>query len=272
MMGVMAEAEGIAGLDTSVAHPARVYDYWLGGTDNFAVDREAAERVLAAAPGLRYRVRANRAFLGRATRYLAAEAAVRQFLDIGTGIPAAGNTHEVAQRVAPDARVVYVDNDPIVLLHAQALLRSTPEGATAYLQADLRDPGAILDRAASLLDFGQPVAVMLLGVLHLIQDSEDPWGIVARLMTAMPPGSYLTVSHPAIDIHKSQANAQRVYNERVATPQTLRTREQVARFFAGLELVDPGLVQVHQWRPGPGDSAPEGTVSAHGAVARKPGA
>jgi S-adenosyl methyltransferase len=218
-MGVMAEAEGIAGLDTSVAHPARVYDYWLG-----------------------------------------------------TGIPAAGNTHEVAQRVAPDARVVYVDNDPIVLLHAQALLRSTPEGATAYLQADLRDPGAILDRAASLLDFGQPVTVMLLGVLHLIQDDEDPWGIVARLMEAMPPGSYLTISHPAIDIDKSQANAQRVYNERVATPQTLRTREQVARFFAGLELVDPGLVQVHQWRPGPGDFAPEGTVSAHGAVARKPGA
>ena len=191
-MWAMAEAEGIADLDTSVAHPARVYDYWLGGTNNFAADREAAERVLAAAPGLRYRVRANRAFL--------------------------------------------------------------------------------LDRAASLLDFGQPVAVMLLGVLHLIQDGEDPWGIVARLMAAMPPGSYLTISHPAIDIHPSQANAQRVYNERVATPQTLRTREQVARFFAGLELVDPGLVQVHQWRPGPGDSAPEGTVSAHGAVARKPGA
>jgi hypothetical protein len=163
-------------------------------------------------------------------------------------------------------------SNPIVLLHAQALLRSTPEGATAYLQADLRDPGAILDRAASLLDFGQPVAVMLLGVLHLIQDGEDPWGIVARLMAAVPPGSYLTISHPAIDIHQSLANAQRVYNERVATPQTLRTREQVARFFAGLELVDPGLVQVHQWRPGPGDSAPEGTVSAHGAVARKPGA
>ncbi len=253
MMWAMAEAdggpddEGIAGLDTSVAHPARVYDYWLGGKDNFAADREAAERVLAAAPGLRYRVRANRAFLGRATRYLAAEAGLRQFLDIGTGIPAAGNTHEVAQRVAPDARVVYVDNDPIVLLHAEALLRSTPEGATDYLQADLRDPGTIVDRAAALLDFGQPVAVM-------------------------PPGSYLTISHPAIDIHQSQANAQRVYNERVATPQTLRTREQVARFFTGLELVDPGLVQVHQWRPDPGDSAPEGTVSAHGAVARKPGA
>jgi len=275
----MAEAEGgssaqvgrLAYLDTSVAHPARVYDYWLGGKDNFAADREAAERVLAAAPGLRYRVRANRAFLGRATRYLAAEADVRQFLDIGTGIPTADNTHEVAQRAAPDSRVVYVDNDPIVLLHAQALLRSTPEGATDYIQADLRDPGTILDRAAALLDFGQPVALMLLGVLHLVQDVEDPWGIVARLMAPLPAGSYLTISHPAIDIHHTQANAQRVYNERVATPQTLRTREQVARFFTGLDLVEPGLVQVHQWRPDPGDTIPEGTVSAHGGVARKPG-
>ena len=267
--GSSAQAERIAGLDTSVAHPARVYDYWLGGKDNFAADREAAERVLAAAPGLRFRVRANRAFLGRATRYLAAEAGIRQFLDIGTGIPTADNTHEVAQRAAPDSRVVYVDNDPIVLLHAQALLRSTPQGTTDYLQADLRDPGMILDRAAAVMDLDQPVAVMLLGVLHLIQDSEDPWGIVARLMTAMPAGSYLTISHPAIDIHHAQANAQRVYNERVSTPQTLRTREEVARFFTGLELVEPGLVQVHQWRPDPGDFTPEGVVSAHGGVARK---
>src|SRR6476661_9923665 len=150
MMWAMAEAEGrpgtegIAGLDTSVAHPARVYDYWLGGKDNFAADREAAERVLAAAPGLRYRVRANRAFLGRTTRYLAAEAAVRQFLDIGTGIPAADNTHEVAQRIAPDSRVVYVDNDPMVMVHAQALLTSAPAGRTTYIEADLRDPAAIL--------------------------------------------------------------------------------------------------------------------------------
>jgi S-adenosyl methyltransferase len=263
------QAGRIAGLDTSVAHPARVYDYWLGGKDNFAADREAAERVLAAAPGLRFRVRANRAFLGRTTRYLAAEAGIRQFLDIGTGIPTGNNTHEVAQREAPDARVVYVDNDPIVLLHAQALLRSTPQGATDYIQADLHDPGLILDRAAALLDFGQPVAVMLLGLLHLIQDSEDPWGIVARLMAATPAGSYLTISHPAIDIHPSQATVQRIYNENVSTQQTLRTREQVARFFTGLELVEPGLVQVHQWRPDPGDFAPEGVVSAHGGVARK---
>ena len=228
--------------------------------------------MLAVAPGLRFRVRANRAFLGRATRYLAAEAGIRQFLDIGTGIPAAGNTHEVAQRAAPDARVVYVDNDPIVLRHAQALLHGSPQGATDYLQADLRDPGTILDQAAAVLDFGQPVAVMLLGMLHLIQEAEDPWRIVARLMAATPACSYLTISHPAIDIHRSQADAQRVYNERVSTPQTLRTREQVAGFFTGLELVEPGLVQVHQWRPDPGDVAPEGTVSAHGAVGRKPDA
>jgi len=265
-------AERISGLDTSVAHPARVYDYWLGGKDNFAADREAAERVLAVTPGLRWRVRANRAFLGRATRFLAGDAGIRQFLDIGTGIPTGDNTHEVAQRAAPAARVVYVDNDPIVLLHAQALLRSTREGATDYLQADLRDPGLILDRAGAVLDFGQPVAVMLLGVLHLIADDEDPWGIVARLMAAVPPGSSLTISHPALDTHRQQAEAQRVYNERVATPQTLRTREQVARFFTGLDLVEPGLVQVHQWRPDRGDTVPFDAVSAYGAVGFKPGA
>ena len=198
--GSSARAERIAGLDTSVAHPARVYDYWLGGKDNFAADREAAERVLAAAPGLRFRVRANRAFLGRTTRYLAGEAGIRQFLDIGTGIPTADNTHEVAQLAAPDSRVVYIDNDPIVLLHAQALLRSTPQGTTDYLQADLRDPGTILDRAAAVLDLGQPVAVMLLGILHLIQDSEDPWGIVARLMAVMPAGQ-LPDDLPSRDRH-----------------------------------------------------------------------
>jgi len=264
-------AERVAGLDTSVAHPARVYDYWLGGKDNFAADREAAERVLAVTPALRWRVRANRAFLGRATRFLAADAGIRQFLDIGTGIPTGDNTHEVAQRAAAAARVVYVDNDPIVLLHAQALLRSTPEGLTHYLQADLREPGLILDRAAEVIDFGQPVGVMLLGVLHLIADDEDPWGIVTRLMDAVPTGSYLAISHPALDTHQQQAEAQRVYNERVATPQTLRTREQVARFFTGLDLAEPGLVQVHQWRPDPGDTVPAGSVSAYGAVGRKPG-
>jgi trans-aconitate methyltransferase len=257
-------------IDTRVAHPARVYDYWLGGKDNFAADREAAERVLAATPGLRFRVRANRAFLARAVRYLAAEAGIRQFLDIGTGIPSGNNTHEVAQDVAPDSRIVYVDNDPIVLSHARALLASTPEGATQYIDGDLREGQAVLGQAARTLDFGQPVALMLLGILHLIQDSEAPYEIVSGLMDALPPGSYLAISHPASDIHPGQAEAQKRYNERVSTPQTLRTRDEVARFFEGLEMVPPGLVYVHTWRPGPGDIAPADGVSAHGGVARKP--
>jgi hypothetical protein len=256
-------------IDTSVAHPARVYDYWLGGKDNFAADREAAERVLAVTPGLRFRVRANRAFLARAVQYLAGEAGIRQFLDIGTGIPSANNTHEVAQTIAPDARIVYADNDPIVLAHARALLASGPHGTTQYVHGDVREPAAILQAAAQTLDLTQPTALMLLGILHLIQDSEDPYKIVAALMDALPPGSYLAISHPASDIHPGQAEAQRRYNERVSTPQTLRTRDEVAGFFTGLELVPPGLVYVHTWRPGPGDIAPVDAASAYGGVARK---
>ena len=259
-----------AGIDTSVAHPARVYDYWLGGKDNFAADREAAERVLAATPGLRARVLANRAFLARAVRYLSAEAGIRQFLDIGTGIPSANNTHEVAQAVAPDSRIVYVDNDPIVLAHARALLASGPEGSTQYVDGDIRDSAAIVEAAASSLDFSQPTALMLLGIMHLVQDSEDPYRIVADLMSHLPSGSYLVLSHPASDFNVTeQAEAQRRYNERVSTPQTLRTREEVARFFDGLELVPPGLVYVHTWRPDPGDIVPQDGKSAHGGVGRK---
>ena len=265
-----AEASPIGGIDTSVAHPARVYDYWLGGKDNFAADREAAERVLAVTPGLRFRVRANRAFLARAVRYLAGEAGIRQFLDIGTGIPSANNTHEVAQAVAPDSRVVYVDNDPIVLAHARALLASSPQGSTQYVEGDLRDARPILAAAATTLDLAKPVALMLLGILHLIQDSEDPYEIVAGLMAKLPSGSYLALSHPAIDINAAQAEAQRRYNERVSTPQTLRTRDEVARFFDGLELVPPGLSYVHAWRPGPDNLTSAETASAHGGVARKP--
>ena len=256
-------------IDTTVAHPARVYDYWLGGKDNFAVDRAAAERVLAVTPGLRFRVRANRAFLARAVRYLAGEAGIRQFLDIGTGIPSANNTHEVAQSIAPDARIVYADNDPIVLAHARALLASGPHGSTQYVHGDVREPAAILSAAAQTLDLSQPTALMLLGILHLIQDSEDPYQIVATLLDALPSGSYLALSHPASDINPGQAEAQRRYNERVSTPQTLRSRDEVARFFTGLELVPPGLVYVHTWRPGPGDIVPVDTASAYGGVARK---
>jgi S-adenosyl methyltransferase len=187
-------------LDTSVAHSARVYNYWLGGKDNFAADREAAERALTVLPGLRFAVQANRAFLARSVRFLAREAGIRQFLDIGTGIPTASNTHEVAQSVAPQSRIVYVDNDPVVLSHARALLTSAPEGACAYLEADLRDPDTILAHAAQTLDFSRPTALMLIGILHLIDDEDDPPSLVSRLMAKLPPGSYLTISHPASDI------------------------------------------------------------------------
>jgi hypothetical protein len=215
------------------------------------------------------RVRANRDFLTRVVRFLAGPAGIDQFLDIGTGIPSANNTHEVAQAVNPAARVVYVDNDPIVLVHARALLTGTSAGATAYIQADLREPARVLAAAARTIDFDRPVALVLLGVLHLIQDGEGPWRIVADLMAALPSGSYLAISHPAIDINPGQQEAQRRYNERVATPQTLRTRADVARFFTGLEMVEPGLVQIHQWRPDPGSDVPADFATAHGGVARK---
>src|SRR5215475_6772942 len=186
--GIFPGSKQSADIDTTIAHPARVYDYWLGGKDNFAADREAAERVLAVAPGLRFRVKANRAFLARSVRFLATECDVRQFLDIGTGIPTGNNTHEVAQAAAPSSRIVYVDNDPIVLAHARALLTSTPEGATAYLEADLREPDIILESARRTLEFDRPIALMLLGILHLIQDGEEPYQIVSHLMDALPSG------------------------------------------------------------------------------------
>ena len=186
--------------DPTVAHSARIYDYWLGGKDNFAADREAAEQAIAANPGIVFDVRANRAFLARAVGYLADDRGIRQFLDLGTGLPTASNTHEVAQAVAPESRIVYVDSDPIVLAHARALLTSSSEGATAYLDADLRDLDRIRSAAAQTLDFSKPVAVMMLIVLHLIPDSDDPYGIVKRLMDSLVPGSYLVIAHPASDI------------------------------------------------------------------------
>jgi hypothetical protein len=199
-----------------------------------------------------------------------AEAGIRQFLDIGTGIPSANNTHEVAQATVPSCRVVYVDNDPIVLAHARALLASNTVGATAYIDADLRNTQDILDAAGRTLDFSQPIGLMLLGILHLISDAEDPYALVARLLAAVPSGSYLAISHPASDINAGQAEVQKRYNERVSTPQTLRTHAEVCRFFEGLSLVPPGVVYVHTWRPDPGDDAPEDVASAHGGVGRKP--
>ena len=257
-------------LDTSTAHPARVYDYWLGGKDNFAADREAGEQALKAYPQLAEAVRSNRAFLARAVGFLTGPAGVRQFLDIGTGIPSADNTHEVAQREAPDSRIVYVDNDPIVLLHAQTLLRSTAAGACDYIQADLRDPARILSEAGRTLDFGQPVALMLLAILQFIPDDADPWGLVAQLMAPLPPGSYLVVSHPTDDFNPNrQGESIQRYNERVAEQATLRGHEETVRFFAGLELVEPGVVAVAKWRPH-SDVEADRPSSMWCGVARKP--
>jgi len=237
-------------VDTSVAHISRVYDYWLGGKDNFAADRVAGDRVIAAYPDIVRSARANRAFLARAVRYLVREAGVRQFLDIGTGIPAANNTHEVAQSAAPECCVVYVDNDPVVLSHARALLASGPDGATAYVDADLRDPGTILAEAGGLLDFSRPVAIMLVAILQHIGNKADPFGIVGRLMGAVPAGSYLALSHPARDIQaKAMAEIAESMNELVAEKVTFRSRAEVLRFFDGLELVKPGVVPVPRWRP-----------------------
>jgi hypothetical protein len=258
-------------IDTGTAHSARIYNYWLGGKDNFPADREAAEAAIAANPGIVADVRANRAFLARVVRYLVADAGVRQFLDIGTGLPTADNTHEVAQRLAPESRVVYVDNDPIVLTHARALLASTPEGMTAYLDADLAEPETILKSAARTLDFSQPVALMLLIILHLIPDSGHPARIVARLMSALPAGSYLVLAHPASDIQPTaMAEMTKRVNERMRDAKaTMRTRAEVTSFFEGLELLTPGVVQPQQWRPGPATEAPA-EVTAWCGVARKP--
>jgi hypothetical protein len=257
--------------DTTVPHAARMYDYLLGGKDNFAADREAAEQLVAINPGARMAVRANRAFHGRAVRYLAGEAGVRQFLDIGTGIPAADNTHEVAQRVDAGARIVYVDNDPIVLAHARALLTSAHAGTVSYLDADLRDLDAILEAAGRWLDFGAPVAIMLVLILHLIPDSDDPWRIVGRLVDAVPPGSYLVVSHPASDMDApaAAAVAGRV-NQRMQGTMTLRGRAEVSRFFDGLDLLPPGLVAQNRW-PDPAARYDEPHMGGYGAVGRKPG-
>jgi S-adenosyl methyltransferase len=244
----MAEDRTLPRIDTSKAHPARIYDSWLGGKDNFAADREAAQLALAAYPGLAEAMRSNRAFLARAVRFLAG-AGVRQFLDIGTGLPAADNTHEVAQREAPDSRIVYVDNDPIVLRHAQALLTSTPAGACDYVQADLHDPETIVAAAARTLDFGKPVALMLLAVLQFALADEDPYGLVGKLTAALPPGSYLVISHPTDDFNPNRGESMRVYNERSAEQAVVRGKAETARFFDGLDLLDPGVVPVAGWRP-----------------------
>ncbi len=264
----MAEDRALPRIDTSRAHPARIYDCWLGGKDNFAADREAAELALQAYPALAEGIRSNRAFLGRAVRFLVHEG-IGQFLDIGTGLPAADNTHEVAQREAPDSRIVYVDNDPIVLRHAQALLTSTPQGACDYIQADLRDPEAIIAEAARTLDFDRPVGLMLLAVLQFVLDDQDPYGLVSSLMAALPSGSYLVISHPTDDFNPNQGESMKVYNERSVEEAVVRDKAGTARFFDGLDLLEPGVVPVATWRPDSDVTAARAS-SAWCGVARKP--
>ena len=254
--------------DTTVANQARIYDYLLGGKDNYEADRAAVDAVLKIAPELGFTARENRAFLGRAVRYLAAGAGIRQFLDIGTGIPTAGNTHQVAQAVAPEARVVYVDYDPVVLAHARALLRSSKAGATQYIDADLRDTGKILDQAGRLLDFTQPVALTLLMILHVIPDSDDPYAMVARVMDALPPGSYLALSHLGAELLDQQKTEgfQGVVRRQAQQQYIGRSREEIERFFDGMDLVEPGVVRVEEWRS---DHDAEGKSALWCALGRK---
>jgi hypothetical protein len=263
-------------LDTSEAHSARVWNYLLGGKDNFAADRAAGDLVLKAFPGIAHVARVQRRFLARAVRYLAAEAGVTQFLDIGTGLPTANNTHQIAQQIAPHARIVYVDNDPLVLVHAEALLTSAPGGVTSYIEADVRDTEEILGEAAGTLDFSQPIALMMLGIMGQLPDSAGPSGrsgprsIVTTLLDALPPGSYLALSD-GTDTNPELNQAIAAYNQNSASSYHLRSPDRITGFFTGLDLVPPGVVTTSRWRPDvrDADEEPRG-VDAICGVGRRP--
>ncbi|AOR30686.1 translation initiation factor IF-2 [Streptomyces fodineus] len=262
-------AAGPAKLDTSVAHNARVWNYWIGGKDNYEVDQRVGEQVAGMFPVIRAVARADREFLARAVRFVTAERGMRQFLDIGTGLPTVDNTHEIAQRIAPESRIVYVDNDPIVLVHARSLLTSSPEGVTDYIDADVRDPDAIVQRAAETLDLGRPVALMMLGILNFVLDTGEAGDIVRRLMAVLPSGSHLVLTHPTYDADvggEGNRAAMEFWNAHATPPITARSREEIAGFLDGLEPVEPGLVPCSQWRAGPASAA----VPQYGAVAVKP--
>jgi len=249
-----------------------VYDYWLGGKDHYSPDRRAAEEVMACRPQVVAGARANRAFLARVVRYLAADCGIRQFIDIGTGLPAPDSTHEVAQAIAPDCRIVYVDNDPLVLVHARALLTGTPQGSCDYIEADLRDTPAVLAGAAWSLDFTRPIAILLLAVLHFIADSDDPAGIVTALARQLAPGSYLVISHLTSDFAPGPVTAGvKAYGALVSTPLIARTHTQVTGLFGGLPLVPPGVVPLTEWRPIVAGALSQ-TVDMYAGVARAPGA
>jgi trans-aconitate methyltransferase len=258
-------------LDPRVPHPARVYAYWLGGKDHYPADREAAEEVMRLRPQVVAGARANRAFLARVVRFLAGPCGIRQFLDIGTGLPSPDNTHEVAQRIAPHCRVVYCDNDPLVLAHARALLTSTPQGRCDYIDADLRDTATIVGHAAATLDFTQPVAVLLLAILHFLPDTVDPASVVTTLAGTLAPGSYLAVSHLTADFAPEQVTtAARAYNTLAPVPVNPRTHAQVTALLGGHPLVAPGVVKVTQWRPDTGMQS-HGPADLYAGVARVTG-
>jgi hypothetical protein len=255
-------------LDTDVPHTARVWNYFLGGKDNFAADRIAGERIAEVNPDVLELARASRAFLVRGVRHLAGEAGIRQFLDIGTGLPTFNNTHEVAQAIAPESRIVYVDNDPLVLVHAEALLTSTPSGATHYVEADLHDPYTILHEAAAILDFDRPVAIMLIAILHHIGDTQEARAIVRRLTDAVPSGSYLAIAHA---VHsEAMDEGARQWNKVGKPPLTPRSPNEIVQFFDGLELLDPGLVTTTRWRPDGFDLGVVREVDQYAAIGRKP--
>jgi hypothetical protein len=259
-----------ARLNTGVAHNARVWNYWIGGKDNYEVDQRVGDHVAGMFPIIREIARADRWFLGRSVRFLAEERGIRQFLDVGTGLPTVDNTHEIAQRIAPDARIVYVDNDPIVLVHARTLLTSTPEGVTDYIDADVHDPAAILERAARTLDFSKPVAVMMLGILNFVLDTDEARRIAHEIMASMPAGSHLALTHPTFDADlggEGQIPAMKFWNENATPPITARSGTDIATFFDGLDLLEPGLVSCSQWRA---ESDSPGVVPQFGAVAVKP--
>jgi hypothetical protein len=258
-------------VDVSVAHSARFWDYLLGGKNNYPVDREVGEQVLARDPHLRETARADRGFLIRAVRHLTGDVGIRQLLDIGTGLPTANNIHQVAQATAPECRIVYVDNDPLVLAHARALLTSTPQGATAYIHADVRHPEEILQEAARTLDFTQPIGLMLLGVLNYIIDCDEAHAVVDRLLDALPAGSYLTISHPTAEVHgEAVEESMRLWNSTGAAPSRTRSRDELASFFNRLELLEPGVVSCSRWRPEPSDLGVPVEVPHYGGVGRKP--
>lgn len=275
MTDIPAAANGVAAslrarINTDQPHTARIWNYWLGGKDNYEVDREAGDRIRQLHPGIGEYARADRLFLGRAVRHLAGEVGIRQFLDIGTGLPTADNTHEVAQRIVPESRIVYVDNDPLVLAHARALLTSTPEGRTDYLDEDLRNVDAIVEHASRTLDFGEPVALILLGVVIFIGDDEDPYGLVRQLTDRLPSGSHLVLSHTVTSPSMPDVDeAVRFWNEHGTPKLTQRAPADVARFFDGLHLLEPGVVSCSRWRPEPADGPEPAEVAMFGGVARK---